>query len=133
MNNLKRIHMKKVATLFFLLVIFLSGCTRDQGPEGPDCNPDKDGGIIKSSSFDIQVNLNGANNFSHTENYGFQVSESDVTLVYIFWGTEDGKDLWRMLPQTVIFELGTLIYNFDFTQTDVRIFLNANFDLNLLS
>lgn len=126
--------MKKIASLLFVFAIVLTACTGDQGPMGP---PGNDGGIIASSAFEKNVNFNADNNFSFTQNYGFEVLESDVTLVYILWetldGTVNGPKVWRMLPQTVQLDEGLLFYNFDFTQTDVRFFLDANFDLNLLS
>ena len=71
------------------------------------------------------------NNYEIVEPYGFDVFEYDVTLVYILWETDNGQDVWRLLPQSTIFVGGaTLTYNFDFTQTDVKLFLEgtANFD-----
>ena len=125
--------MKKILTLLVLIAISFTGCTGDQGPMGPPGNDGTNGEAIASSAFEIKVNFNGANNFAHTEKYGFEVLKSDVTLVYILWEIVDGKDVWRLLPQTVSLDEGLLFYNFDFTQTDVRIFLDATFDLNLLS
>lgn len=130
--------MKKIVTLIFLTAILATACTGDQGPMGPPGppgntgSPGNDGGIIVSSAFEIDVTFNAANNFSFTENYGFEVLESDVTLVYIVWETIDGVDIWRLLPQTVTFNTGTLIYNFDFTQTDVRFFLDGTVDFTTL-
>lgn len=131
-DNLKRNVMKKILSLLIVITISFTACTGDQGPMGPPGIDGTDGEAIASSAFEITVDFNGANNFSYTENYGFEVLESDVTLVYILWETVDGKDVWRMLPQTVLLDEGLLFYNFDFTQTDVRFFLDANFDLNLL-
>ena len=131
--------MKKIVSLLFVFAVILTACTGDQGPMGPpgydgiDGNNGIDGGVIVSTAFEKTVNFNADNNFSYTQNYGFEVKESDVTLVYILWEVADGKDVWRMLPQTVYLDQGLLFYNFDFTQTDVRFFLDANFDLNLLS
>lgn len=53
-----------------------------------------------------------------------------MTLVYILWETINGQDVWRLLPQSTTFIGGaTITYNFDFTETDVKIFLEstANF------
>jgi hypothetical protein len=36
------------------------------------------------------------------------------------------------MPQTVDFEDGILMYNFDFTRTDVRFFLDGSVDFNTL-
>ena len=56
-----------------------------------------------------------------------------MTLVYIKWETVNGQAIWRLLPQTVQFAEGTLVYNFDFTRADVRFFLESNLDLSLLN
>jgi len=36
------------------------------------------------------------------------------------------------MPQTVTFDDGSLVYNFDFTQEDVRLFLDGTTDFNIL-
>ena len=132
--------MKKIVSLLFVLAVVLTGCTGDQGPMGPpgfDGTNGNDGSTTVSTAFEKTVSFNAANNFAFTQKYGFKVLESDVTLVYILWetldGTVNGTKVWRMLPQTVNLDQGVLFYNFDFTQTDVRFFLDATFDLNLLS
>ncbi|TXE10839.1 hypothetical protein ES711_02750 [Gelidibacter salicanalis] len=124
--------MKKIATLLCVIALTFTACSGDQGPPGPPGLDGINGGIITSSAFEIDVNFNAANNFSITENYGFDVKPSDVALVYILWETDNGTDIWRLLPQSVAFESGTLVYNFDFTQTDVRFFLDGTVDLNTL-
>ncbi|MEO5789580.1 MAG: hypothetical protein ACOH2D_12170 [Gelidibacter sp.] len=127
--------MKKIASLLFVFALVLTACTGDQGPMGPpglDGLDGQDGGIIASSAFEIEVDFNAANQFSHTEKYGFEVLNTDVTLVYISWETTDGKDVWRLMPQNVYFDDGILVYNFDFTQTDVRFFLDGTKNLTTL-
>ncbi|MBJ7879955.1 hypothetical protein [Gelidibacter salicanalis] len=124
--------MKKIATLLFVLALTLTACTGDQGPAGPPGLDGADGGIITSSAFEIDINFNAANNFSHKEDYGFEVFPSDVTLVYILWEIDNGTDVWRLLPQSANFDDGTLVYNFAFTQTDVRFFLEGTTNLNTL-
>ncbi len=57
----------------------------------------------------------------------------DVALVYILWETADDQDIWRLLPQSTTFnDESTLTYNFDFTQSDVRFFLDGTTDFNTL-
>ncbi len=127
--------MKKIVSLLFVFAVVLTSCTGDQGPMGPpgfDGLNGKDGEIKVSSAFEIEVDFNAANEFSHTEKYGFPVLNTDVTLVYISWETVDGKDVWRLMPQNVYFDDGILIYNFDFTQTDVRFFLDGTKTLSTL-
>jgi hypothetical protein len=62
--------------------------------------------------------------------------ESDVAVVYALWGVEniDGEDfeIWRQLPQTLFTEDGTLQYNFDFTLVDISVFMDGDFNLDLL-
>ncbi|AOR29497.1 hypothetical protein FORMB_24800 [Formosa sp. Hel1_33_131] len=115
--------MKKLVSL--LSVVLFMSCVVEEGIDG------RDGGLIVSSAFEIVVDFNPSNNYEIVEPYGFDVFEYDVTLVYILWETDNGQDVWRLLPQSTIFVGGaTLTYNFDFTQTDVKLFLEgtANFD-----
>ena len=115
--------MKKLVSL--LSVVLFMSCVVEEGIDG------RDGGLIVSSAFEIVVDFNANNNYEIVEPYGFDVFEYDVTLVYILWETDNGQDVWRLLPQSAIFVGGaTLTYNFDFTQTDVKLFLEgtANFD-----
>ncbi|SDS48921.1 hypothetical protein SAMN04515667_2290 [Formosa sp. Hel1_31_208] len=114
----------------FILVVtalFMVSCEGEPGPPGPAGPP---GGLLVSSAFEIEIDFNAQNNYSFIESYGFTVFPSDVTLVYILWDTLDGQDIWRLLPQSVEFDDGTLIYNYDFTQIDVSFFLDGttNFD-----
>lgn len=121
--------MKKIISLLFVMAMVLTACEGDQGPPGP---PGADGGIIEASAFEIEVDFDSANKYEHTEKYGFEVRTSDVTLVYILWETLEGTDVWRLLPQNVVFDNGELIYNFDFTQTDVRFFLDGDVDFSTI-
>ena len=41
-------------------------------------------------------------------------------------------DIWRALPQTVFTNNGLIQYNYDFTRYDVSLFLNTDFDTDLL-
>jgi hypothetical protein len=119
-------------SLFSLLTVFalLTACEGDPGPQGPPGFNGLDGEIIAASAFEIVIDFNASNDFEYIEAYGFNVLPTDVTLVYILWDTINGQDIWRLMPQTVYFDNDTtLVYNFDFTQEDVRFFLDgtANF------
>lgn len=120
--------MKTLLKLSFLLLLF-TACEGDQGPPGV---PGLDGGLIVSSAFEIEIDFTAADNYEFVEPYGFEVFPSDVTLVYILWETIDGQDIWRLIPQNVVFPDGVLTYNYDFTQTDVRFFLDGTTDFGLL-
>ncbi|MBN8651211.1 MAG: hypothetical protein J0L67_07280 [Cytophagales bacterium] len=119
--------MKKL--MFLLIVAVGVAC---QGPMGPEGLPGEDGEIIASKAFEIEVDFTAANNFAHLEEYGFNVLSSDVTLVYVLWDVVNGNDIWRLLPQQVFFEEGLMQYNYDFTNVDVNIFLDATFPLSAL-
>lgn len=120
--------MKHISYFILAFASFLlTSCTGDTGPQGPS------GGLLVSSAFEIEIDFSAENDYSFIEAYGFNVFPSDVTLVYILWDTVNGQDIWRLLPQTVEFDDGTLVYNYDFTQTDVSFFLEGSIDLNNLS
>lgn len=121
--------MKRIFTVVTVLAFLLTACTGDPGPPGP---PGDDGGIIVSDAFEIEINFNADNNFEYIEPYGFDVFPYDVTLVYIEWEIDNGNSVWRLLPQNVYFEDGTLVYNYDYTQQDVRFFLDGTVNLNNL-
>ncbi|WP_435135323.1 hypothetical protein [Formosa sp. A9] len=110
----------------FCIIFTLTACEGDQGPPG------EDGGVIIAPAFEIEVDFNNGNNFAITQNYGFDIVPSDVVLIYISWETIDGTEVWRLLPQTAILDEGVLSYNYDFTDTDFSIFMDATFDLNSL-
>jgi hypothetical protein len=128
--------MRKIAYIFLALTFLFTACEGPQGPpgfDGFDGLDGQDGGLIVSSAFEIVVDFNIDNDFEFIEGYGFEVFPSDVTLVYILWDTLDGQDIWRLMPQNVYFDDGSfLTYNFDFTQEDVRFFLDGTTDLPTL-
>ncbi len=133
--------------IFYIIIVSISmtfyGCVGDQGPEGPvgPTGPQGPEGPAGESGYvfefenvdftgpDYEVFLNYPNDFEGLA--------SDVALVYFLWGVDNvgGQDLeiWRQLPQTSILPEGTLVYNFDFTLQDVRLFLQADFPLDQLT
>ncbi|TPV32379.1 hypothetical protein FJ651_12505 [Paucihalobacter ruber] len=123
--------MKKLFTLFTAVVLIgLSSCEGPQGPPGPPGLNGADGqdgevGIIVSQAFEIVLDFNEQNNYEFIEPYGFEVFPTDVTLVFILWEDIAGTEVWRLLPQSVEFSDGNLVYNYDFTQEDVRFFLDG--------
>lgn len=124
--------MKKIAVLLSVFAFLLTACEGPRGPQGYPGQDGLDGSIIASSAFEIVLNFNATNNYEYIEAYGFDVYPTDVTLVYILWETFDGQDIWRLIPQTVEFEDGNLTYNYDFTQVDVRFFLEGSTDFSTL-
>ncbi len=116
--------MRRILSFISAFTLLLTSCSGEDGRDG------QNGAIIASSAFEIQLDFT-APNYDFIEPYGFEVLPTDVTLVYISWDIDNGQDVWRLIPQTVIFEDGNdLVYNYDFTQTDVRFFLEgSNLDI----
>lgn len=123
--------MKKLLSLLSIFIL-ITACEGDPGPPGPPGIQGNDGGILVSNAFEIEIDFNLNNNFEYFEAYGFDVFPADVTLVYILWEVSDGVEIWRQLPQNVFFDQGVLTYNFDFTRTDVRFFLDGTINLGTL-
>jgi len=133
--------MKRILSFIAVFALLLTSCTGPQGPpgfdgfdgfDGIDGVNGEDGGLIVASAFEIEVSFNPDNNFEFIESYGFEVLPSDVTLVYIEWENDDGEPIWRLLTQTEYFNDGVLVYNYDFTQQNVRFFLDGTVDFNTL-
>ncbi|MFP4845892.1 hypothetical protein [Winogradskyella sp. PE311] len=119
--------MKRILIFIFAMSIFNS-CTTEEIVEVRESNF-----LFEAPAFEIEnVSFNPSANFDNDyrvrEFYGFEVLPTDVTLVYILWETLDnGTEIWRQVPQTVIFNDGNdLVYNFDFTQTYVDFFLEGS-------
>lgn len=119
-----------------MMIMALSSCIESVGPEGP-MGPQGEKGEsgyvfefenVTFTGPDYEVILPYPDNFESLT--------SDVVLAYMLWDVVkiDGKDteVWRQLPQTILTEQGMLQYNFDFTVVDVRLFMDAEFDLGLL-
>jgi hypothetical protein len=135
--------MKKIINIISIVfALTFIGCVGDQGPQGPqgEQGPEGPEGPKGDSGFVFEfedINFTSPDyDVFLTYPPSFEGFDSDVALVYLLWGVEnvDGVDLevWRQLPQTVIDERGSLIYNFDFTKNDVRLFLEATFNLDQL-
>lgn len=135
--------MKTSFTLLTLSLVFLYSCTEtvvgpagprgDQGPVGPQGAAGESGYVFEYEN----INFSAGNNYEVLLEYpsDFEGLQSDVALVYLLWPLEDNLDydVWRLLPQQTLFNDGGILqYNYDFTTSDVRLFLDANFPLNEL-
>lgn len=114
--------------IFLLLTVVamtaLTGCSND------DDRVDND---TIAEVFEIRnVNFNAVGEYGIFYDLIPQIYTSDMILVYRLSGNSGGNDVWKQLPDTVLFEDGTwLDYNFDFTVNDINIYMNGNFDLSL--
>lgn len=126
--------MKRILSLITLFALVFTSCEGPQGPPGFDGLDGQNGVNIVAQAFEIELDFTEDNAYSFVEAYGpnFEVFPTDVALVYISWEVDNGEDIWRLLPQTAYFDDGELVYNYDFTQTDVRFFLDGTTDFSLL-
>jgi len=121
--------MKKIIALLSLALVLFTACEGPQGPSGLDGFNGTDGLI--GQVFDKSVSFGS----DFTKNIAFPKDfavNSDVLLVYRLAEINNGVDVWQLMPQNFFLDQGILQYNFDYTEIDVTIFLDANFDLTLL-
>lgn len=132
-----------INALFIVMITGLLSCINDNvgptgpvgpaGPQGNDGPQGESGYVFEFEQVDFtspayEVFLSFPDNF--------ETLSSDVALVYMLWDVAvvDGVDteVWRQIPQTILTNDGLLQYNFDFSMVDVRLFMDAEFDMNLL-
>lgn len=122
-----------------ILALFTFACDDEvpgpQGPPGPKGDPGIDGEEAYTFEWEADfVDPEYRVLLSFPEN--FSMRESDVVLVYALWEVEtvNGQDLeiWRQLPQSILTEEGLVQYNFDFTISDVEVFIEAEFSPSTL-
>ncbi|ERM84773.1 hypothetical protein P872_23990 [Rhodonellum psychrophilum GCM71 = DSM 17998] len=122
--------MKKTLIAFLITgFVALQSC---EGPQGPAGLPGQDATNIVSEVFEQTVNFTQSNNYEEVFNFTPPIFTSDVVLVFLEWETQNNNSIWRALPQTVFLEEGVLIYNFDFSRQDFRLFLETTFNAGLL-
>jgi len=135
MNNFNRMKTwTKIFVLGLVMALFF-GCEGIPGPPGRDGIDGEDGDSFLGSVFEIDGDFVEGNNYQLFFEFpgNFEVFNSDVVLVYILWEqVEDDYgepvDVWRLLPQTVVLDEGVLQYNFDYTFSDVQIYLDGTID-----
>ncbi len=130
--------MKKLYTLLILVsILFVSceGSVGPPGPPGPQGIPGEDGfdGLI-GQVIEVEADLNSSTNFEYYVEIPseIEVFESDVIVVYRLMGVFEGTDIWEPLPQTIFRNDGILLYAFDYTLFDVRLFLDGTVDFGNL-
>ena len=127
--------MKRIFSFVTLITLVLTACEGAPGPpgfDGLDGLNGQDGEETIADAFQLRdVDFISSDDFQVTYE-GFDFIESDVALVYLKWELEDGTITWRQLPQTIFLDNDILVYNFDFTQDTVTLFLDGTIDFNSL-
>jgi len=103
-----------------------------QGPQGPEGPAGESGYLFEFEGVNFTA---PAYDVILPYPDDFEGLDSDVALVYLLWGVEtdsngDPIEIWRQLPQTIFHPMGLLLYNYDFTLSDVRLFLDGEFNLD---
>lgn len=139
----------KYFALLFFLAGTLSGCYTEPipGPQGPPGFDGRDGlngrdGLDGAPGtglmYEVEFSLNANNEWQTFFNFPPQdpIYREDVVLAYLLWDqieSQDGSeliDVWRPLPVTYFYEEGMLQIGYDFTATDVKLYIEAGFPLN---
>ena len=130
--------MKKMIKFFITAIamfLMLSGCGErgPVGPEGPRGPQGPPGPDVIPTSFEFEADLLQSNGFEFFQDIpaGIEVFDSDVMLAYVLEDYLPDPDLevWRQLPITEFNSDGTVLLNFDYTVVDLRIFMEANYNL----
>lgn len=119
--------MKKI-TLFlvFIGMMALQSCEVTEVYDDVDNAP-------RNEVFEVTTSFNSNNNYSSLVTFDPPIYTSDSVLVYHLYDVVDGQDVWKLMPQTYYFnDGGELDFNFDYSRFNVKIFLEANFNLNTL-
>jgi len=119
--------MRRISTFLAIIgMIVIASCEGPQGPPGFDGFDGQDGLIAEV--FEVTTSFNSANNFSKLVGLNPTIYSSDVVLVYRLVNVFQGKDVWKLLPETHYFDDGTrdFGYEFDFTISDVNIYMVGN-------
>ena len=129
--------MKKIYTLLFFTILLISceGTVGPPGPPGPQGVSGEDGvdGLI-GQVIEVQADLNAGTGFEYFVEIpsDIEVYDSDIIMVYRLMEVADGLDVWEPLPQTIFRNNDILLYAFDYTIFDVRLFLDGTVDFGKL-
>ena len=106
--------------LIFTGVFIFTSCSSE-----PSSKVDND---TISEVFEVKnVSFTSSNSFSTFVDLNPSIYSSDVILVYRLSGNDQGKNVWKLIPESYYFNDGTFDfgYNFDFTQDDIKIYMNG--------
>ncbi|MCP1995887.1 hypothetical protein [Flavobacterium sp. HSC-61S13] len=117
--------MKKIFLLLFA-VVGLVGLQSCEGPEGPPGFDGAPGPIFEAEVFEVTTDFLRSNNYESVFTFSKPILKTDHLLVYHLDQVVNGEDVWKMTPATYYIGSENLIYNFDFTRLDFKLFLDTN-------
>lgn len=131
--------MKKLLPFFSLAALLIfQGCEGPegpaglQGPQGQQGAQGESGFNFVGTTYEAEITFTAEDEFGGLFDFPEELVESDVILMYRLSGVDEDRAVWRQLPQTLFFDEGVLIYNFDFTVRDFSIFLDGPIDYTIL-
>jgi len=116
--------MKKITLMLAVIgMMTLQSCTvnEDKGPDNDTISV-----VWEYGNVNFQPN-----SYSVVLNFPYTIVSSDMVLIYRLTGTTNqGSDIWKLMPESYFFDDGTLDYRFsnDFTRVDAEVRLEG-FDL----
>lgn len=130
LKSLKNYIMKKITLLLaFIGMITLQSCTVNEVNDQNDSDT-----ISEVFEYNTNVNFTSGNGYSVELTFPYTIYTSDMVLVYRLTGTDAGRDVWKLLPETYYFDDGTLNFGYrnDFTNINAVVTL-FGYDLPGLS
>lgn len=125
--------MKKIFSILILIgIVAFQACEGPIGPEGPQGPQGEPGVVIVGTTYEVDLDFTAENDYYGLFDFPEDLVDSDAVLVYRLTAVDEGKDVWRQLPQTYFFNEGVLMYNFDYTVEDFSIFLDGAIDFSTL-
>lgn len=128
--------MKKIFSIFTLIgLVAFQACEGPEGPigpQGPQGIEGEPGIVIVGTTYEVELDFTEENDYYGLFDFPTDLVDSDAVLVYRLSAVDNGKDVWRQLPQTYFFSEGVLMYNFDYTIEDFSIFLDGAIDFSTL-
>lgn len=123
--------MNKLLTIFALIgLLAFQACEGPEGPIGPQGEP---GIVIVGTTYEVELDFTAAEQYSGLFEFPETLVDGDAVLIYRLSAVENGRDIWRLLPQTYFFDEGVLMYNFDYSLDDFSIFLDGAIDPTILA
>jgi len=135
--------MKKVLLVMLMVgVLFSPACEGPEGPQGPpgfdgrdgvDGEDGEDGLDVIDLVFEAEVDFTEESGYAAVFDFGDGVFADDGFLVFRRFGVipneeGGGQPIWRLLPQTIFLENGVLVYNYEFTNQIVAVFIDGAVD-----
>lgn len=113
--------------LILTLIGFVAfqACEGPEGPIGPQGEP---GIVIVGTTYEVEIDFNAENDYMEINPFAEKLVDGDAVLVYRLSAIDNGRDVWRLLPQTYFFSDAVLMYNFDYTLDDHSIFIDGAVD-----